>query len=404
MVSVIIPSYNREDTILQSVNSVLNQTYTDIEVIVVDDCSTDRTEEVIRTIKNSKLRYIKCPQNRGVATARNTGLENARGDYIAFNDSDDLWKRNKLELQVKKFEENSDYGMVYCAFSRKRGEKLLYIAPPEKQDRNDLSGKMFDFLVGGNVIGTPTMLLKRKVFDVIGVFKTGLRLLDDFEFALRVANRFSIGYVDEVLVNTYELKDTINAITTNNVEEHMLAHLDLYDYWEKEGISEENKKALFEYVIRDLKNLDEKQLMNYSKKLVPRYFVSEKEMLQIYWKEKSFYRSQFKDDVMKKIFSKKIREVVNYIGNRKAAIYGNGYVGKCLYYLLRKNNVSIECIIDRNIREEEYLVVNLDSPLEGIDLIILTIYDPVKKMEMEIRRHHPDKEVTCISEIFLPVV
>lgn len=403
MVSIIIPSYNRKDSIIKSVNSVLEQTYSDIEVIVVDDCSTDGTEDVVKSIKNNKLKYIKCSENRGVATARNIGLENAKGRYIAFNDSDDIWKKNKLELQMRKLENNSDYGMVYCAFSRKRGEKILYNMPSIKQDRNDLSGKMFDFLIRGNVIGTPTMVLKREVFDVVGNFRMGLRRLDDYEFILRVANKFSIGYVDEVLVDTYELDDSINVITENNAVENMLAHMVLYEYWKKEEISEENKQLLFEYLVSALKNFDQKQLETYSEKLIPRYFSSEKQMISMYIKEKIFCRNQFKDDIMRKIFSEKIEAVVRYVGDRKIAIYGNGYVGKCLYYLLKKNDIQVECLIDQKVKEEEYLVVDLDNLIEDVKLIILTVYDPVKKIEMNIKRRHPNKEVMNISEIFTPL-
>lgn len=400
MVSIIIPSYNRKDTIMKSVNSVLEQTYTDIEVIVVDDCSTDGTEELISSIKNSKLKYIKCSQNNGVAEARNIGLENARGRYIAFNDSDDIWDKTKLELQLKEFEKNSDYGMVYCAFSRKKEDKILYIMPPEKQDKNSLCGEMFDFLIGSNVIGTPTMLLKREVFDVVGKFKKGLRRLDDYEFVLRVANKFSIGFVDKVLVDTYELKDSINMITEDNAAENMFAHMALYDCWRGEKILEEHKSILFEHLVSSLKNFDENQLKDYSKELIPKYFSSEKEMIRRYRKEKNYSRNNFKDNVMKKIFSDKIQDLIDYIGDKKIAIYGNGYVGSCLYYILKKNAVCIECIIDQNIKEEEYLVVNLDDPLEDVNLIILTAYDPVKKIEVEIKKRHPNKEVAYISEIF----
>lgn len=399
MVSIIIPSYNRENNITKSVNSVLEQTYSDIEVIVVDDCSTDGTEDAIKSIKNDKLKYIKCPQNRGVAGARNLGLENAQGRYIAFNDSDDIWEKDKLELQIKELEKNPDYGMVYCAFSRKSGGKVLYTMPSEKQDRKNLTGKMFDFLIEGNVIGTPTMLLKREVFDVVGNFRMDLRRIEDYEFVLRVANKFAIGYVDKVLVDTYELKDSINMITENNVAENVFAHMVLYEYWKKEKISEENKKLLFEYLISALKNFDQKQLKDYSGKLIPNYFSSEKELMRMYAKERNFYRNQFKDDVMKKIFSEKIQDVIKYVGDRKIAIYGNGYVGKCLYYILNKSGIRIECIIDRNMQVEEYLVVNLNDPLDNVDLIILTIYDPVKKVEMDMKRHHPNKEVVNISEI-----
>lgn len=97
MVSVIIPSYNRENTIVRAVNSVLNQTYKDIEVIVVDDCSKDRTLELLSSIKDERLKFFKLEKNSGACVARNFGIEKANGEFIAFQDSDDEWLPEKLK-------------------------------------------------------------------------------------------------------------------------------------------------------------------------------------------------------------------------------------------------------------------------------------------------------------------
>lgn len=100
LVSVIIPTYNRGRLILDSVNSVLNQTYKNIELIVVDDCSTDDTKEVIESIKDSHIKYIKLEKNSGACIARNRGIEKSTGEFIAFNDSDDLWIPEKICRQL----------------------------------------------------------------------------------------------------------------------------------------------------------------------------------------------------------------------------------------------------------------------------------------------------------------
>ena len=99
-VSIIIPTYNREKSISKSIKSVLNQTYNDLEVIVVDDGSTDNTEKIIKGIKDTRIKYIKLDKNKGACYARNVGIKKATGKYIAFNDSDDIFHKTKIEKQV----------------------------------------------------------------------------------------------------------------------------------------------------------------------------------------------------------------------------------------------------------------------------------------------------------------
>lgn len=103
-VSVIIPTYNRAHLIGRAIKSVLNQTYKDFEIIIVDDGSTDKTEEVVKDFKDERVRYIRREKNKGGSAARNTGIKAARGEYIAFQDSDDEWLPEKLEKQMKAFE------------------------------------------------------------------------------------------------------------------------------------------------------------------------------------------------------------------------------------------------------------------------------------------------------------
>ncbi|MBR5515132.1 MAG: glycosyltransferase family 2 protein [Clostridia bacterium] len=107
MVSVIMPAYNSQRTIEAAINSILNQTYTDLEVIVVNDCSTDATEEVVKTItlKDPRVKYFCNEKNSGVSYTRNFAISKAQGEWIAFLDSDDLWRANKLEVQLKIAEE-----------------------------------------------------------------------------------------------------------------------------------------------------------------------------------------------------------------------------------------------------------------------------------------------------------
>lgn len=117
LVSVIIPTYNRANLILQAVKSVLNQTYKNFEIIIVDDGSSDNTEDVINVIHDNRIRYIKHAINKGASAARNTGIREAKGKYIAFQDSDDHWLPDKLEKQVKRIENTPDHvGAVFGGY------------------------------------------------------------------------------------------------------------------------------------------------------------------------------------------------------------------------------------------------------------------------------------------------
>lgn len=111
-VSVIIPTYNRSQLVREAIESVLKQTYSDFEVIVVDDGSTDDTRSAIGGLSDSRIRYF-YQDNRGHAGARNTGLLNAKGEYIAYLDSDDLWPEEYLSILINKLEENKEFGVAY---------------------------------------------------------------------------------------------------------------------------------------------------------------------------------------------------------------------------------------------------------------------------------------------------
>ncbi len=212
MVSVVIPSYNREKLITRSIASVLNQTWQAFEIIVVDDASTDDTARVVAGINDSRIRYIRLEENKGAGGARNVGVDAAKYDYIAFQDSDDEWLPTKLEKQMEKmFEQGADYGMVYCRFGgKKRGSEERFIFPPYQNfPKEVLSGEMLQRLLRQNMIGTPVMLLKKACFDAVGGFDERMRCLEDYEFALRFAARYRIGFVDECLLEVHKEENSV---------------------------------------------------------------------------------------------------------------------------------------------------------------------------------------------------
>lgn len=202
MVSVIIPSYNREKTIERAVMSVLNQTYRDLELIVVDDCSKDNTVEVLKSIKDDRLKIIRLEKNSGACVARNVGIENAQGDYIAFQDSDDEWLLDKLEKQMAIFEKEK-VDLVFCAFNRfGLGEDLTYPELPEGIVERKT-------LLEDSRISTQTLVGKKECFENVK-FDPEMPRLQDYDITIRLSKKYSIYFVNEPLVNMYVQNDSIS--------------------------------------------------------------------------------------------------------------------------------------------------------------------------------------------------
>ena len=198
-ISVIIPTYNRADRILKAISSVLSQTYPVEEVIVVDDCSKDNTQDVIKGIKDERVKYYCLEKNGGAGAARNFGVQKAKGDLIAFHDSDDIWVENKLEAQIRYLESNPTVGLVYSAYEMMLSYGIRHTVP-DRQSGQVLEGKMLPGLFVRNTIGAPTMLLPRNIFLEEQGFDEKMRSLEDWDFAIRIASKYEIGFVPEALV------------------------------------------------------------------------------------------------------------------------------------------------------------------------------------------------------------
>lgn len=183
-VSVVLPTHNRLDTLKRSLASVLEQSYTDLEVIVVDDCSTDATAAYIKTLSDARVRYLQLSQNRGAATARNAGIQLATGEFIAFQDSDDLWLPNKLSNQLAYLEQNESLAVVFTSFV-KCHPAYKFVMPPEAVPSSEIAPR----LAFGNFIGTPTVLARRSVLLAAGGFDTELRNHEDWDLWLTLAGR-----------------------------------------------------------------------------------------------------------------------------------------------------------------------------------------------------------------------
>lgn len=203
-VSIILPTYNRAHCIKKAVESVLRQTYSQWELLVVDDGSTDDTEAIVAAYAASdhRVRYYRQLSNKGVSAARNEGIRQTRYDYIAFQDSDDVWHADKLEKQMRVFSENPDVGLVYCAIQGTRQDGTPVRIPDDAMERQILSGNLYKLLLQGNVIDAPSVVMQRKCLEQCGGFDETLSCLEDWELFLRISKVYKIGYVDETLVDS----------------------------------------------------------------------------------------------------------------------------------------------------------------------------------------------------------
>lgn len=163
LVSVIMPSWNTEKFIAESIQSVINQTYTNWELIIVDDCSTDYTDDVVDSFHDNRIRYYRNEKNLGAALTRNKALREARGEWIAFLDSDDLWMPEKLEHQVKFMRENG-YSLSYTEYEKIDEESnplSIYVSGPDKVNKR----RMYNY----DYIGQLTMMYSAKKFGLIQI-------------------------------------------------------------------------------------------------------------------------------------------------------------------------------------------------------------------------------------------
>lgn len=194
LVSVIIPTYNRAAYILEAVESVLSQTYKHVELIVVDDGSTDATGELL--LQQGEKLTILHTSHEGPGAARNCGIAAARGDYIAFLDSDDVWLPEKLRLQTRFFHDLPD--ACVCQTEEIWIRNGVRVNPMKKHKK--YSGWIFEQCLPLCIVSPSSVIIRRSVFDRVGVFDEAYPACEDYELWLRIAARYPIYLIDTPLI------------------------------------------------------------------------------------------------------------------------------------------------------------------------------------------------------------
>jgi len=244
LISVIIPAYNCSRLIPNAIESVLGQTYNNLECIVVDDGSVDNTAEIILNYKD-KIKYI-YQNNGGVSKARNTGIKNSIGEYIAFLDADDVWNKNKLEIQMKVINDCKNINMIFSSFKNTKNNKVVenksykdtfnffkeYNYEMEnifdcrsclKYENNVIEyyyGNIYRYLFLGNFILPSSVLIKKVSLNEVGLLNEEYKVAEETEFFLRYSKVNIVGFVKYPLLN-YEIPESGNLSGEKNREKLM---------------------------------------------------------------------------------------------------------------------------------------------------------------------------------------
>lgn len=185
-ISVVVPAYNSQSTIIETINSVLEQTFTDFELIVINDGSTDRTLELLSEVKDARLKVYSYP-NGGLPAARNQGIVRARGEFISFIDADDLWTSDKLELQLQALQKNPQAGVAY-SWTICMGNNGNSFHPGVSES---FQGNVYPNLLVGNFIASGSnVLIRKEAIESVGNFDESLKSCEDWDYWLRLAPKW----------------------------------------------------------------------------------------------------------------------------------------------------------------------------------------------------------------------
>ncbi len=238
-ISVVIPTFNRAHTIEQALESVFQQTYSALEIIVVDDASSDSTSKILHQYIG-RITVITNKSNQGVSYSRNQGIEAAKGDWIAFLDSDDLWDKQKLANQKLFHDANPNLLISQCdEIWIRNGVKVNPMAKHAKQ-----GGWIFEACIPRCIVSPSAVIIHKSVFKKIGLFDPDLPACEDYDLWLRIAPHFEIAYLDKKLMTRYGGHDDqlskkfwgMDRFRVTAMEKHIDSPLD--PHWKKTLLEE----------------------------------------------------------------------------------------------------------------------------------------------------------------------
>ncbi len=220
LVSIIMPSYNSAEFIGETIESVINQTYSNWEIVIVDDCSVDNTEEVIKKYqeKDNRIKFFKLKENSGVVVARQYAIDCANGEYLAFLDSDDLWLPDKLTIQIK-FMEKNNYACTCTAYEKWKNNILKKtINPPLKID--------YKMMLLENIVGNSTVIINRKMVGEIKI--PNIKKRNDLALWLFLLKKIDYIYgLDEVFMKYRIVENSLSSGKLSLIKYHWILYRDI---------------------------------------------------------------------------------------------------------------------------------------------------------------------------------
>ena len=242
-ISVVIPSYNRKDFLKRSIDSAINQTKKPLEIIVVDDGSTDGTEAMIKSDYDF-VKFIK-QKNKGVSAARNIGIKVSIGEWICFLDSDDEWKKDKLEKQINAMKCNPGYKLFHSnEIWIKNGLRIN-----QKKKHKKYGGDIFDKCLDMCRISPSSVMIDKTVFDEVGTFNEDLVVCEDYELWLRICDKYRVFFIDEPLIIKYGGHQGQLSYSIESIENHRIKAL---EYLILENLNRKNKRHAIQMLLSKL--------------------------------------------------------------------------------------------------------------------------------------------------------
>jgi glycosyltransferase involved in cell wall biosynthesis len=214
LVSIVLPVFNREHLVARAIDSVLAQTFSNFELIIVDDCSTDSTRSVLERYRDTRrVTLIFSEKNLGGGGARNLGISHASGSLIAFQDSDDIWLPMKLAEQVSRLERQKDAGLCYCGALFTEGTQSYYIPEPIF---DKLDGDMSEEILRRNTTSTQTLLIRREVLEESGLFDPTFKRYQDWDLMIRIAQITDFLFLSDPMVIICATPNNISSVSVND--------------------------------------------------------------------------------------------------------------------------------------------------------------------------------------------
>ena len=217
LISVIIPSYNHGKYISESIQSVLDQTYQNFEIIITDDASTDESVRVIENFSDDRIKLFKFEKNEGASVASNNCILNSSGEYIAMLSSDDIWFPNKLEVQVKYLEKHQEVAAVFAnvKWINELGKNIFNSNFPYRDVFKVENRSRFEwlnhFFYKGNCLCHPSSLVRREVYNQVGLLNPAFASIPDFDLWVRICLQFDIHVLKQSLLKFRRMSDDTNA-------------------------------------------------------------------------------------------------------------------------------------------------------------------------------------------------